>query len=145
LWQAAARSAESRGWASRDANARLQIGYDNHVGHMKTLLTQTNQDCLAVATMGPLSLVAVCDGISTANAGTGDVASSIASHVIANLWEQDSAAPRDSGSCGDPRLPRPRPAHREHRRVRSGSPVRRRQPRRAGADGYDLHGGRVER
>jgi serine/threonine protein phosphatase PrpC len=92
LWQAAARSAESRGWASRDANARLQIGYDTHVGHMKTLLTQTNQDCLAVATKGPLSLVAVCDGISTANAGTGDVASSIASHVIANLWEQ--AQPR---------------------------------------------------
>jgi serine/threonine protein phosphatase PrpC len=91
-WQAAARGAEARGWASRDANARHQIGYDTHVGRMKTLLTQTNQDCLAVASKGPLSLVAVCDGISTANAGSGDVASSIASHVIANLWEQ--AQPR---------------------------------------------------
>jgi serine/threonine protein phosphatase PrpC len=55
---------------------------------MKTLLTQTNQDCMAVAAKGPLALLAVCDGISTANAGTGDVASAIAAHVIANLWEQ---------------------------------------------------------
>jgi serine/threonine protein phosphatase PrpC len=30
----------------------------------------------------------VCDGISTANAGSGDVASGITTHVIASLWEQ---------------------------------------------------------
>jgi PPM family protein phosphatase len=56
------------------------------------LLTPTNQDCLFIGTRGPLSLLCVCDGISTANAGSGDVASSIATHVIANLWEQ--ALPR---------------------------------------------------
>ncbi len=86
-WEAAVRAAERRA-RTRDPTARLQLGYDTHVGRMKTLLTQTNQDCMAVAAKGSLSLLVVCDGISTANAGTGDVASSIAAHVIANLWEQ---------------------------------------------------------
>ncbi|MCB9677828.1 MAG: protein phosphatase 2C domain-containing protein [Alphaproteobacteria bacterium] len=92
LWQVAAIAEEKRGYAQRDPAARLQIGYDSHIGRTKVLLTQTNQDALFVSTKGPLSLLVVCDGISTANAGTGDVASSIASHVIANLWEQ--ALPR---------------------------------------------------
>jgi len=86
-WEAAVRAAERRA-ETHDSNARLQLGYDTHVGRMKTLLTQTNQDCMAVAAKGSLALIVVCDGISTANAGTGDVASSIAAHVIANLWEQ---------------------------------------------------------
>ncbi|MEZ4322507.1 MAG: protein phosphatase 2C domain-containing protein [Myxococcota bacterium] len=92
LWQVAAIAEEKRSYAQRDPAARLQIGYDSHIGRTKVLLTQTNQDALFVSTKGPLSLLVVCDGISTANAGTGDVASSIASHVIANLWEQ--ALPR---------------------------------------------------
>lgn len=91
-WQSAAVTEENRAYAARNAVARLQIGYDSHVGKMKVLLTQVNQDCLTIASKGPLSLLAVCDGISTANAGSGDVASSIACHVIANLWEQ--ALPR---------------------------------------------------
>jgi len=92
LWQAAAVAEETRGYAARNASARLRIGYDSHIGRMKILITQTNQDALFVSTKGPLSLLVVCDGISTANAGSGDVASSIAAHVIANLWEQ--ALPR---------------------------------------------------
>jgi len=92
LWQAAAIAEEKRNYAQRDPAARLHIGYDSHIGRTKILFTQTNQDALFVSTKGPLSLLVVCDGISTANAGTGDVASSIASHVIANLWEQ--ALPR---------------------------------------------------
>ncbi|MEQ1566050.1 MAG: protein phosphatase 2C domain-containing protein [Myxococcota bacterium] len=91
-WQAAAVTEETRAYAARNAVIRLQTGYDSHVGKMKLLLTQVNQDCLSLASKGPLSLLAVCDGISTANAGSGDVASSIACHVIANLWEQ--ALPR---------------------------------------------------
>lgn len=99
-WQTAAVTEESRTYASRNPDARLRIGYDSHVGRMKVLLTQVNQDCLFLATKGPLSLLVVCDGISTANAGSGDVASSIACHVIANLWEQEldtlaSAGPSD--------------------------------------------------
>lgn len=92
LWQAAAVAEENRNYAARNHGARLQIGYDSHIGRMKVLLTQTNQDSVFVSTKGALSLLVVCDGISTANAGSGDVASSIASHVIANLWEQ--ALPR---------------------------------------------------
>lgn len=91
-WQSAAMAEESRAYAARNPNARLQVGYDSHIGKMKVLLTQTNQDCLTVVSKGPLSLLVVCDGISTANAGSGDIASSIACHVIANLWEQ--ALPR---------------------------------------------------
>jgi serine/threonine protein phosphatase PrpC len=91
-WQSAAVAEENRSYAARNSLARLQVGFDSHVGKMKVLLTQTNQDCLAIASRGPLSLLVVCDGISTANAGSGDVASSISCHVIANLWEQ--ALPR---------------------------------------------------
>ncbi|MCA9491774.1 MAG: protein phosphatase 2C domain-containing protein [Myxococcales bacterium] len=91
-WQTAAVAEENRSYASRNPTARLHVGYDSHIGKMKLLLTQTNQDCMTIACKGPLSLLCVCDGISTANAGSGDVASSIACHVIANLWEQ--ALPR---------------------------------------------------
>lgn len=92
LWQAAAVAEETRSYAIRNPAARMAIGFDSHIGRMKVLLTQTNQDALFISTKGPLSLLVVCDGISTANAGSGDIASSIASHVIANLWEQ--ALPR---------------------------------------------------
>lgn len=92
LWQASAVAEENRLYASHNAAARLHVGYDSHVGRMKILITQTNQDALFVSTKGPLALMVVCDGISTANAGSGDVASSIAAHVMANLWEQ--ALPR---------------------------------------------------
>lgn len=92
LWQASAVAEENRLYAAQNSAARLHVGYDSHIGRMKILITQTNQDSLFVSTKGPLSLLLVCDGISTANAGSGDVASSIASHVMANLWEQ--ALPR---------------------------------------------------
>lgn len=95
-WQAAALAEESRLYSTRDPMARISIGCDSHIGKMKMLLTQTNQDALFISSKGPLSLLVVCDGISTANAGSGDVASSIASHVIANLWEQ--ALPRLASS-----------------------------------------------
>jgi len=91
-WQTCAIAEENRAYAQQDLGNRMTIGYDSHIGRAKVLLTQTNQDCLFISTRGSLSLLCVCDGISTANAGSGDVASSIASHVIANLWEQ--ALPR---------------------------------------------------
>ncbi len=94
LWQQAAIAEESRGYMAPDLNARLQVGYDSHIGRAKVLLGQTNQDALWISTRGPISLLIVCDGISTANAGSGDIASAIASHVVANLWEQ--ALPRIS-------------------------------------------------
>ena len=92
LWQVAAVAEEKRSYARREPSARLNYGYDSHIGRAKMLRSQTNQDSVFVSTKGPLTLLVVCDGISTANAGSGDVASSIATHVIANLWEQ--ALPR---------------------------------------------------
>lgn len=70
----------------------LEVGYDTHVGFGKLLLTQTNQDALFLSASGSLRLLAVCDGISTATAGSGDVASGITAQVVGNLWEQ--ALPR---------------------------------------------------
>ena len=96
LWQAAAVAEETRSFAIRNPSARVAVGYDTHVGRMKVLLTQVNQDSLFVSSRGDLSLLVCCDGISTANAGSGDVASSISCHVIANLWEQ--ALPRLTSS-----------------------------------------------
>lgn len=87
-WQAAAGAEEARGGAPPDTRARLRLGYDTHVGRMKILHTQTNQDALYVAAKGSMSLMVVCDGISTANTGSGDLAAGISAQVIASLWEQ---------------------------------------------------------
>jgi serine/threonine protein phosphatase PrpC len=56
---------------------------------MKILHSQTNQDSLTVGSRNGVHLFCVCDGISTANAGSGDVASGITTHVVASLWEQN--------------------------------------------------------
>ncbi len=87
MWQQAALAEEKRGYTVHDPAARTNIGYDSHIGRMKVLASQTNQDAIFANSRGPISLLVLCDGISTANAGSGDVASSIASHVVANLWE----------------------------------------------------------
>ncbi len=98
-WQSSALAEENRTYAQQDLTQRMSIGYDSHIGRAKVLITQTNQDCLFISTRGPLSLLCVCDGISTANAGSGDVASSIAAHVIANLWEQALPRLADAGAA----------------------------------------------
>jgi protein phosphatase len=101
LWQAAAVAEEDRSYGGTSATVRARIGYDSHIGRVKVLSTQTNQDAVFVSTRSALSLVVVCDGISTANAGSGDLASSIATHVIANLWEH--ALPRLLGGSSSDR------------------------------------------
>lgn len=91
MWQAALAAEDARATAA-DSRGRIRIGYDTHIGRMKVLHTQTNQDALYVASKGTQSLLAVCDGISTANTGSGDLAASISAQVVASLWEQ--ALPR---------------------------------------------------
>ena len=88
IWQAATVAEETRTGSHADHGCKLKSGYDSHIGRMKLLFTQTNQDAIYVAAKGSMGLLVVCDGISTANAGSGDVASGIAAHVIASLWEQ---------------------------------------------------------
>lgn len=81
-------AAEAQRTTAADPRLRLRVGYDTHVGRMKVLHTQTNQDALYVSSKGPQTLMVVCDGISTANTGSGDLAASITTQVVASLWEQ---------------------------------------------------------
>ncbi|MFT7517975.1 MAG: serine/threonine protein phosphatase PrpC [Kiritimatiellia bacterium] len=88
MWESVARSEAARGVMDHRIARPLHIGYDSHIGFMKLLQTQTNQDTVYAASRHGLHLLMVCDGISTANAGSGDVASGITSHVVSSLWEQ---------------------------------------------------------
>jgi serine/threonine protein phosphatase PrpC len=87
-WQAAIHAENARASTPVDPRGRIKAGFDTHVGRMKILHTQTNQDALFVSVKGPQSLLCVCDGISTANTGSGDLAASITTQVVASLWEQ---------------------------------------------------------
>jgi serine/threonine protein phosphatase PrpC len=87
-WRDAARVETERQSSAFDPHQRTRIGYDTHVGRMKVLHTQTNQDALYVATKGSQTLMVVCDGISTANTGSGDLAASLGAQVVASLWDQ---------------------------------------------------------
>lgn len=86
-------------WASiegreldRSARARTQVslraGYDSHVGRVKLLLTQVNQDALLLASRGPALIAAVADGISLSDAGTGDLASRLAVQALGSVWHR---------------------------------------------------------
>jgi serine/threonine protein phosphatase PrpC len=88
-WQAVARTESARRAADPNAKQPLMIGYDTHIGLMKMLHSQTNQDALAVSSRDYVHLLCVCDGISTANAGSGDVASGTTANVVGSLWEQN--------------------------------------------------------
>jgi protein phosphatase len=65
----------------------LSVGYDSHVGRVKVLKTQVNQDALYVGQRGSELLVVVADGISVADAGRGEQASHLAVNAIGRLWE----------------------------------------------------------
>lgn len=69
-------------------SAVLRAGYDSHVGRVKLMLTQTNQDAFYVGARGSEMLAVVADGISLSDAGSGDMASRIAVHTIARIWSQ---------------------------------------------------------
>lgn len=88
LWKASAAAETARRAADSSTVRPMVVGYDTHIGMMKMLNTQTNQDSLAVSSRGGMHLLCVCDGISTANAGSGDVASGLTTNVISGLWEQ---------------------------------------------------------
>lgn len=70
----------------------IHVGYDSHIGRVKILRGQTNQDSLyvgrlAVAPQEPAeTLVVVADGISVCDAGRGDLAALLATQAISRLW-----------------------------------------------------------
>jgi len=86
-WKASIQ-AESTRDAYYDPEFDLKAGYDTHIGRVKALYTQTNQDALFLKQTGHVGLFVVADGISIADVGSGDVAAGIATRVITNLWEK---------------------------------------------------------
>ena len=75
---------------------QYDIGYDTHIGAHKALYMQTNQDSFYIAQEGNHLLLCVLDGISTSDAGSGDMASAIARNVIHQIWEQHKESLKES-------------------------------------------------
>ncbi len=67
-------------------SAELVAGFDTHIGTLKALAGQTNQDSFLLLGDPEHALVMVADGISTATAGSGDLASSLAARTLRLQW-----------------------------------------------------------
>jgi serine/threonine protein phosphatase PrpC len=79
------------------SDALPEVGYDSHIGRVKLMQTQTNQDALWVAMRAERGLFVLADGISVSDAGRGDIASRLGINALARLWElvpADEASPR---------------------------------------------------
>jgi protein phosphatase len=87
-WALSLEAEHARGRAEHRQSVRMRVGYDSHIGKVKILQGQTNQDAVWVSSRGSRSMFTVCDGISTATAGSGDLAAGITCHVLATLWDQ---------------------------------------------------------
>lgn len=86
-WAAAIDAERARRTPAPASGRALSVGYDTHVGRVKVLKTQVNQDALFVGQRGNELLVVVADGISVADAGRGEQASHLAVSAIGRLWE----------------------------------------------------------
>lgn len=73
------------------ASAILRAGFDTHIGTVKSLAGQTNQDAFLLSGDPQQALFCVADGISTASAGTGDLASSLAIRTLRLQWTVHAA------------------------------------------------------
>lgn len=86
---AALERARARALAPSDGGAEVRVGFDTHIGTVKSLAGQTNQDALLLAGDPSLALLGVADGISTSNAGTGDLASSLLVRTLRAAFAAD--------------------------------------------------------
>ena len=86
-WSSAAAIEELRRVADPGAR-RFRVGSDSHIGWVKVRGQQANQDFMAVERDETGLLVVVCDGISTSDAGTGDLASRITTDVLIDAWHR---------------------------------------------------------
>lgn len=91
----AARLATARAvWSVRERlpsnpNAEIAAGFDTHIGTLKALSGQTNQDSLLLLGDPEHAFLLVADGISTATAGSGDLASSLAARTLKLRWQSN--------------------------------------------------------
>ncbi|MFZ5479619.1 MAG: PP2C family protein-serine/threonine phosphatase [Myxococcota bacterium] len=90
--QAAADLRAQVGWV-RDATC--VAGFNSHVGLLKSLQSQTNQDAFLLVGDPGFSLLAVCDGISQSTAGSGDLASALTARALRTAFEESADALRD--------------------------------------------------
>lgn len=80
--------------------AHVRAGFDSHIGTVKSLAGQTNQDAFLLAGDPQQALFCVADGISTASAGTGDLASSLAIRTLRLQWSVHSASLKSADDEG---------------------------------------------
>jgi serine/threonine protein phosphatase PrpC len=97
-WMAVLDAENARSASTFNGSQSLSIGYDTHVGRLKMLMTQTNQDALFVSSFKKNSVMMVSDGISTATAGSGDLASAITGQILSSMWEHEGGALNTSAS-----------------------------------------------
>lgn len=67
-------------------DAAWHVGFDSHIGTVKSLQSQVNQDCFVVAGDPTLLVAAVADGISLSTAGSGDLASALFARSLRAHW-----------------------------------------------------------
>jgi serine/threonine protein phosphatase PrpC len=84
---------QSAPWAHQ---AGACAGFDTHVGVLKSLQTQTNQDAFLLVGEPTFSLLCVADGISQCNAGSGDLASGLTIRTLKLWWAEQADALRDA-------------------------------------------------
>ncbi len=84
---------QSSPWAHQAAAC---AGFDSHVGVLKSLQTQTNQDAFLLAGDPTWSLLCVADGISQCNAGSGDLASGLTTRALRLWWADQADTLRDA-------------------------------------------------
>lgn len=77
--------------------AGLCVGFDTHIGTVKALLGQVNQDHFLLVGDPDLACFVVADGISTASAGSGDLASSLLVRAIRLHWATHMTTLRGAG------------------------------------------------
>ena len=63
-------------------------GFNTHVGVLKSLQTQTNQDAFLLAGDPTWSMLCVADGISQCTAGSGDLASGLTTRSLRLWWNE---------------------------------------------------------
>jgi serine/threonine protein phosphatase PrpC len=80
-------------WAPQ---ANACAGFDTHVGVLKSLQSQINQDALLLVGEPTWSLLCVADGISQCSAGSGDLASGLCVRTLRAWWGDHADALRDA-------------------------------------------------
>lgn len=91
-------TAATRAAAPFDAEATWSAGFHTHIGSLKSLQGQTNQDSFVLLGEPKLAVAAVADGISIANAGTGDQASALLSRTLRQYWQEQGGALREASA-----------------------------------------------